>query len=491
MSGQSGSGVQGAIGSCTTRPTATHTSTATPTPTPTSTATVTNACTPTVLDLSSGIASRKGTWSGSCSAQNHEKPGSYARYYSFTLSKTKDVTIELSSDVDSELILVRPSGSLFKPLPNSGQGRNERIKESLTAVGTYTIIATTAAQRMTGDFLLTVGTASSSDFKISASVIKKDGLDLGSHEDLRNFQWKVFTSASFEVTAMLGAAKNPTAYEFELDVPRSTGLQIANRPDAECEWASAPSRPTSQKKRSAGRPSTHNPNADQIVFYLVRCGIGDGESVIQLKAWRGATRVATDFIMPVPQSWHDADHSLIYQVNCNMLPANVDHASAIRAAATAWNNANTGVAFTKFTARNCDSNNITGKVNIKTYTPSSQGGKCGIEGLACAFRSGLSNSLLSLQYPHTATQEILIKDTLLNRRTWTASKKTDGTIGMNQYYLPLTMMHELGHAAGLGHSGADGDIMDVGQARGEVKDTPEANDISAMKSIYQHHSSHR
>ena len=383
------------------------------------------------------------------------------------------MTVELSSPVDSELILARPSGSLLKPLPNRGQGQNERMKESLTAVGTYTIIATTADPSVTGDFLLTVGAAGSSDFKIAASVIKKDGADLNQQEDLRNFQWKVFTSATIRITATLRSSQSLIGYEFELVVPKSTGLQIADAPDAACDWSSPSGRPVSKKK---------SPASNRVVFHLVRCGIGDGESVIQLKAWQGATRVAADFIMPVPQAWHDANENVVYRIDCGSTPSLFIR--AVSSAARAWNSAQAGVTFERHSNTACPISDASGIVLVKPYTapPPPMKDRCD-GGIACVIRS--VNDI----YPHLYTQELLIRRVPASSKEWTEIKISMNKVDSDHLYIPMTMIHELGHTAGLGHSGRDGDIMDVGQGD-EAEDAPKDNDISAMKSIYQNHDSH-
>ena len=490
VSGQSGSAVQGAIGSCTARPTATHTPTPTLTPTPTSTATVTSACAHQSIVLESGVKSISGTWSSTCVAKDNERRGSYARYYALTLSGTKDVTIDLASSADAYLVFETPSERIRANF--NGQGTNARLKKTLAA-GTYTIIATTSDPGVTGDFLLTVGAAGSSDFKISASVIKKDGVDLSSHEDLRDFQWKVFTSASFELTAMLGATKNPTTYEFELDVPRSTGLQIANRLGAECEWSSASSRPTSQKKRSAGRPSTHNPNADQIVFYLVRCGIGDGESVIQLKAWQGANQSAADFIMPVPQAWHHASNSTKYVIlRLPSAPPRVDYRAAIQAARQMWNNATSFFSFCDNSSGSCGNTyRNASQFSITHYDPrTTNDDYCGIGGVACVYRVGTNTTR---EYPHLGSQILQLEqppegadqDGNPALLMWTDMHPLTN----NKVYLPGTVAHEFGHTAGLGHSGNASDLMYFKDSATPAT-TPTANDIKAIDAIYENHSGH-
>ena len=87
--------------------------------------------------------------------------GSYARYYSFTLGESSDVTIDLESDVDTYLYLragEAKSGDYLHENDdvNPGSDTDSRIEATLGA-GTYTIEATTYADGETGSFTLTVG----------------------------------------------------------------------------------------------------------------------------------------------------------------------------------------------------------------------------------------------------------------------------------------------------------------------------------------------
>ena len=102
-----------------------------------------------------------GTWAEGCVSETRDGP--YARYYSFTLSQEKEVTITLESDdADSYLYLregddVRSGTALNAHADDddAGGGRNAQIQETLPA-GTYTVEATTYGTGETGDFTLTI-----------------------------------------------------------------------------------------------------------------------------------------------------------------------------------------------------------------------------------------------------------------------------------------------------------------------------------------------
>ena len=109
------------------------------------------------LDSLTGDGAVSGTWSSGCESMARE--GSYARYYSFTLGESSDVTIDLESDADTYLYLragEAKSGDYLHENDDVESGNlNSQIAATLGA-GTYTIEATTYAEGETGSFTLTV-----------------------------------------------------------------------------------------------------------------------------------------------------------------------------------------------------------------------------------------------------------------------------------------------------------------------------------------------
>ena len=111
-----------------------------------------------------GDGPTNGTWAAGCQSQHvvtnqHPNIG-YARYYSFTLSESRAVTITLESEVDPYLYLrsgdARTGGFLHENDDvESRVNLNSRISETLAA-GDYTIEATTYAADMAGMFTLTI-----------------------------------------------------------------------------------------------------------------------------------------------------------------------------------------------------------------------------------------------------------------------------------------------------------------------------------------------
>ena len=110
----------------------------------------------TSLGRLSGTVTQTGTWSSACVSAR--RAGRYARYYSFTLDRARDVRIDLESSTDSYLFLLngaRTNGSVVTSNDDGGSGTNARITRRLGA-GTYTVEATTYASGRTGSFRLSV-----------------------------------------------------------------------------------------------------------------------------------------------------------------------------------------------------------------------------------------------------------------------------------------------------------------------------------------------
>ena len=152
------------------------------------------------LDTLSADGAESGEWSSSC--ESTARVGSYARYYSFTLSEGSDVTISLESSTDPYLYLrsgTAKSGGAAHENDDVAPGTdtNSEIEATLGA-GTYTIEATTYSAGDTGSFTLTVSglgdgaTAGPSD-ESCLDTLSADGAESG--------EW----SSSCESTARVGS----------------------------------------------------------------------------------------------------------------------------------------------------------------------------------------------------------------------------------------------------------------------------------------------
>ena len=168
-------------------PTATATSTAVPTPTPSD-------CDLPSLNIVGGRANTiTRQWDTDCTSEKQAGAGigdKYAKFYTFTLGVTSNVTINLSSSIDPFLYLMRGAGTSNTVLYENddivyGVDLNSRIVADL-APGTYTIEATTyqTLQGSGSEFTLSVeATPTSAD--CSASYLGA----LASSEVVQQDEW--------------------------------------------------------------------------------------------------------------------------------------------------------------------------------------------------------------------------------------------------------------------------------------------------------------
>jgi hypothetical protein len=119
----------------------------------------TDRCTNTLGTVTRTVT-RSGSWTGLCRSVHAD--GKYARYFTFTLSSSQRVTIDLTSaSVDTWLALRSGSGhgtGFIEADDDDGPGQDAQITRTLAA-GTYTIEATTFASGITGPFTLTLALA--------------------------------------------------------------------------------------------------------------------------------------------------------------------------------------------------------------------------------------------------------------------------------------------------------------------------------------------
>ena len=101
------------------------------------------------------VAAIRGVWRNDCASGS--RPGSYARFYTFTLDERSDVAIVLESEItDNYLSLLSGPGRTGMELESySSIGGNSRLNHRLGA-GIYTVEATTNLARQTGSFTLTI-----------------------------------------------------------------------------------------------------------------------------------------------------------------------------------------------------------------------------------------------------------------------------------------------------------------------------------------------
>ena len=96
-----------------------------------------------------------GIWSQHC--MSDRRPGSYARFYTFTVTEPSVVMIDLESDdTGTHLYLLQGAGKRGKLLEDYGSERRRAQLGHTLGAGTYTIEATTHGSRQPGSFTLSV-----------------------------------------------------------------------------------------------------------------------------------------------------------------------------------------------------------------------------------------------------------------------------------------------------------------------------------------------
>ena len=112
-------------------------------------------CTPTTLTLpASGVS---GAWANDC--QSSVSGRGYARYYTFTLDQGTEVTIDLTSEVNTYLYLKSGSATSGTSLHSNDDIASDNTNSQIVAdleAGSYSIEATTHDEETTGSFALSV-----------------------------------------------------------------------------------------------------------------------------------------------------------------------------------------------------------------------------------------------------------------------------------------------------------------------------------------------
>ena len=116
-----------------------------------------------------GDGTIEGSWDDGCLSEKAALSGTgdrYARFYTFTLDESADVTILLVSDEDTYLYVLQGHGKDGQTLHSNddivyGVDTDSRLSETLQP-GDYTIEATTYYAQTDGDFTLTINTSESS-----------------------------------------------------------------------------------------------------------------------------------------------------------------------------------------------------------------------------------------------------------------------------------------------------------------------------------------
>lgn len=291
-------------------------------------------------------------------------------------------------------------------------------------------------------------------------------------------RWEVLTSAEIEVSV-----NHPLArfYQFNMNVPPDTGVDIATGRDAACSYPSASSDNTGWVSAGSDR---------KVVFHLVRCRVGSGNSQIAITSRPGIFgNPELSVVANMRRAPHQRD-SVVYYRLCGdppSQPLDVDYPKSISLGAAEWNTGSQiGVSFQKLTNETCSSpgedphsSNANKRiVSVAHWNPNGNG--CtNPDAYGCVIPSFIVGD-----EEHYTEQTLYYRHPLPPGSEWV--DKTYRVVD-DFYYLPAVISHEFGHTAGLGHSPRREDILyrlaeDFDDPSGPL--IPQQNDRDAMRALY-------
>ena len=337
-----------------------------------------------------------------------------------------------------------------------------------------------------------IPTATPTPLPIVVNVVKKDDETLAtpqSWED-RIDEWTVLTSVEIEVSVNDPSSAN---HEFTVIVPVGTGVDVASALDAPCDYPATPLPPDTV--RDTGWVSAGSNG--KATFHLVRCRIGVGESA-QPNSWitiyyrpQGANVNKGTRTSFVKRALHQSDNNVYYRLcgNPPQQPLDVDYPYAIGLGAADWNTGSeVGVDILKLTNETCSSpgdaphpdNASKAIVSVTHWDGIVRNANNG-----CIHRDALGCVGAKKIGEHLASQTLYYRWPLKNPLgRWTDDIND---VRRLRYYLPATISHEFGHAAGLGHYPLGSPNM---MAHGAPVNDPnkalsqQPNDRKAMRALY-------
>lgn len=334
-------------------------------------------------------------------------------------------------------------------------------------------------------------TPTTTPLPITVKVVKQD--NDSTRWGLNASHWTVFTTLTVEVKMKTAAS----GYQFALNVPRETGWDVVYNPDASCNYASSSATTSNWISTDSNGKAT---------FYIVRCRLGTGASSIAVKSRYKNDGLFEEWIetdnsfgsVLIRRAPHQHDKTVWYRV-CGATPTpppNIDYLNAISRGASAWNAVKSetgGLTVTKLQNEdNCgrfdrepDHPTNAGKkiVSIIHWDPNGYGqaNLCQSNALACIGPPSSNTE------GHFGSQTMKYRHPLDKTKGWEwttdASRRNSTT-----FYLPATIAHEFGHAAGLGHAASQSYLMYGGGAHRTRPISPSSGDKKALKTLYDAHS---
>ncbi len=314
-------------------------------------------------------------------------------------------------------------------------------------------------------------------------VLAKDGVVRKSSAPLIDYQWNVLDTATIELKLDAVSGVNRTDYFIAVELPVYTGLQFADDADASCDW---------KPYESASNPNRYRYRLTHgSKLYLVRCHIGNGASNMKIYAYHKEAANKTKPWKPidftVEPSWHRNDARINYQ-NCQYPTGNKADIEVIENAILKgghfWIAPSVKLSIGKIRTPDCTEGALKTliPVSIRLVSDATAKSECGSE-LRQACVEYLDQSPF---YPHHQPLTIWIREDPVSSNNIWATRIKDMS-GLDVYYLPGTVAHEMGHTAGLGHSeGRIIGVMGLGFAQRRLS----VNDVTAINAIYGGHVDH-
>ena len=336
-------------------------------------------------------------------------------------------------------------------------------------------------------------TPTTTPLPITVKVVKRDNDALSyTRWGINASHWLIFTTLTVEVKMQTFDA----GYQFALSVSSETGWDVVYNPDASCNYPS----------RSATTSNWISPNRNgKATFYIVRCRLGTGTSSITVKSRYKNDGLFEEWIetdnsfgsVLIRRAPHQHDKTVWYRV-CGdppSEPADVNYLSAISQGAAAWNAVKRetgGLTVTKLQNEdNCSAANQRahttnrGKkiVSIIHWNPNNprHANFCQANALACI------GPTTSNREGHFGSQTMKYRHPLDESKGWEWTMDAS-TRNSTTFYLPATIAHEFGHAAGLGHAASQSYLMYGGGAHRRMPISPSSGDKKALKTLYDAHS---
>jgi hypothetical protein len=178
------------------------------------------------------------SWETSCDSEH--RSNRYAKYFTFTLETSREVSIDLESSVDTYLFLLEgadQTGTVLEEDDDGGKGANSKIVRSLQA-GTYTVEATTFEIETTGVFDVSVNTEVAPP-SACGNLIGANSSESGEWSAICTSTNRNGSYAKYYKFTLLGSSKVTIDLESEVDTylfliegPGATGSVISEDDDS-------------------------------------------------------------------------------------------------------------------------------------------------------------------------------------------------------------------------------------------------------------------